>query len=192
MELSQERLPSEVVRSPDTTTIWPAVPQHTPEKTPSQGDITLPDLKTVLSPEFERRPSSQDSALALGSPKSIRSLPRIDPGYANITDTRRAGDTAMVSPLGTTSAMSGEDRAVRSTSVVSMDDPDVRIAAEALSGLGNPAGELNDARNAWMERVDLTSCQLLPALPEAQACTCHHMRALPWVQPLRTTSLYLS
>lgn len=31
--------------------------------------------------------------------------------------------------------MSIEDRA---TSVVSMDDPDVRIAAEALSGLGNP------------------------------------------------------
>lgn len=47
----------------------------------------------------------------------------------------------MASPLGTASAMSAEDRAVRSTSVVSMDDPDVRIAAEALSGLGNPAGE---------------------------------------------------
>lgn len=49
----------------------------------------------------------------------------------------------MASPLGTASAMSGEDRAVRSTSVVSMDDPDVRAAAEALSDLGNPAGECN-------------------------------------------------
>lgn len=141
MELSQERPPSDVVRSPNTTTTWPSVPQHTPEKTPAQADITLPGLKTVLSPEFERRPSTQGSPLVHGSPNSTRSLPRIDPGYANITDTRRVGDATMASPLGTASAVSFEDRGVRSTSVVSMDDPDVRIAAEALSGLGNPAGE---------------------------------------------------
>lgn len=155
MELSQERPASDVVRSPNTTTIWPAVPQHTPEKTPAQADITLPGLKTVLSPEFERRPSTQDGSLAHGSPNSTRSLPRIDPGYANITDTRRAGDTTMASPLGTASAMSGEDRAVRSTSVVSMDDPDVRIAAEALSGLGNPAGEWNHMWNGCIAGVVL-------------------------------------
>jgi hypothetical protein len=35
------------------------------------------------------------------------------------------------------SVVSGEDRR-RETSILSVDDPDVRLAAEALSGLGNP------------------------------------------------------
>jgi hypothetical protein len=35
------------------------------------------------------------------------------------------------------SVVSGDDRR-RETSVLSVDDPDVRLAAEALSGLGNP------------------------------------------------------
>lgn len=45
-------------------------------------------------------------------------------------------EPAMTSPSEVGSAMSMEERGMRSTSVVSIDDPDVRIAAEALSGLG--------------------------------------------------------
>jgi hypothetical protein len=37
------------------------------------------------------------------------------------------------------SAQDGGERR-RETSVLSVDDPDVRLAAEALSGLGNPGG----------------------------------------------------
>jgi hypothetical protein len=38
--------------------------------------------------------------------------------------------------------MSMDEKTGRSTSVVSMEDPDVRIAAEALSGLGNPGASI--------------------------------------------------
>ena len=43
----------------------------------------------------------------------------------------------MAMDLDRASVVSGEERR-REMSVVSMDDPDVRLAAEALSGLGNP------------------------------------------------------
>lgn len=41
--------------------------------------------------------------------------------------------------VGSPMNMDRDDRR-REMSVVSMDDPDVRLAAEALSGLGNPGG----------------------------------------------------
>jgi hypothetical protein len=44
----------------------------------------------------------------------------------------------MGSPMDTTSIRSTQDDACRRDTSVSMDDPDVRLAAEALSGLGNP------------------------------------------------------
>lgn len=50
-------------------------------------------------------------------------------------DVRTTVEAASASPTEAASVMS-LDESVRSTSV-SMDDPDVRIAAEALSGLGN-------------------------------------------------------
>ena len=43
------------------------------------------------------------------------------------------------SPMDTASVLSAQDDAApRRETSVSMDDPDVRLAAEALSGLGNP------------------------------------------------------
>lgn len=45
---------------------------------------------------------------------------------------------AMASPSETGSLHGEEDRGRRAKSIVSMEDPDVRLAAEALSGLGNP------------------------------------------------------
>ncbi|KAF7846038.1 hypothetical protein BT93_L5499 [Corymbia citriodora subsp. variegata] len=51
---------------------------------------------------------------------------------------RSSMESAIVSPSDTGSVMSMDDhRTYRSTSVVSLEDPDVRLAAEALSGLGN-------------------------------------------------------
>jgi hypothetical protein len=45
---------------------------------------------------------------------------------------------AMTSPSEAGSLRSEEGRGRRTKSIVSMEDPDVRLAAEALSGLGNP------------------------------------------------------
>lgn len=42
------------------------------------------------------------------------------------------------SPMDTASVWSAQDEKARRETSVSIDDPDVRLAAEALSGLGNP------------------------------------------------------
>ena len=118
----------------------PSVPQTALSRPQVQAEVTLPDLRTVLSPDFEEASRLSDLRAhgTLDSPTPARSLPRIDPGYAYVNGTRSSMESAVVSPSETGSTMSLDERGVRSTSVVSMDDPGVRIAAEALSGLGNP------------------------------------------------------
>jgi hypothetical protein len=121
---------------------FPQVPRHELNGHKHAGDITLPDLRTVLSPQFEA--SAQASAEAAFasrcSPMSAGSLPPIDIGHnaGYVNGTRRSMDAAMASPSEAGSIRSEEDRGRRAKSIVSMEDPDVRLAAEALSGLGNP------------------------------------------------------
>lgn len=120
---------------------FPQVPRHELNGHKHAGDITLPDLRTVLSPQFEA--SAQASAEAAFasrcSPMSARSLPPIDIGNnGHMNGTRRSMDMAMASPSEAGSLHGEEDRGRRAKSIVSMEDPDVRLAAEALSGLGNP------------------------------------------------------
>lgn len=140
MELQQDRPPDYAQRSPETIE-WPVIPQHAPEQPRPGSDITLPDLKTVLSSDFEQMSPRQPS---VASPvNSVRSLPRMDPGpeYSHaVQDHRRGLDTIMAGANETDSVMSYEDNNARSASrALSVDDPDVRMAAEALSGLGNPS-----------------------------------------------------
>jgi hypothetical protein len=139
----RSRSPTQQHTSHDPTELaFPQVPQHDLTSHKQACDITLPDLRTVLSPEFEA--SAQASAEAAFasrcSPLSNRSLPPIDighnAGFAN--GTRRSMDMAMTSPSEAGSLRSEEGRGRRTKSIVSMEDPDVRLAAEALSGLGNP------------------------------------------------------
>lgn len=121
---------------------FPQVPRHELNNHKHASDITLPDLRTVLSPQFEASAqASAEAAFALRcSPMSARSLPPIDIGHnAGITNgARRSIDVAMASPSEAGSLRSEDDRGRRAKSIVSMEDPDVRLAAEALSGLGNP------------------------------------------------------
>lgn len=140
MEVSRDRPPEYGSRSPDTI-VWPSVPQHAPEQHLAPNDITLPDLKTVLSPEFQHQSVPQQGftspLLRNASPGSVRSLPRMDPGYADIVTSPKNMDTIMMSPAESASITGSEYGRQRSSSL-SMDDPNVRMAAEALSGLGNP------------------------------------------------------
>lgn len=66
----------------------------------------------------------------------------------------------MASPLESASVISLEERNGRATSVLSMEDPDVRLAAEALSGLGNPDYS-RVARNQSQQRLSQTSSKEL-------------------------------
>jgi hypothetical protein len=136
----RSREPGQEHTSHDPTELaFPQVPRHELNGYKYAGDITLPDLRTVLSPEFEA--NAQEAAFTSRcSPMSTRSLPPIDignnAGYMN--GTRRSTDMTMASPSEAGSIRSEEDRGRRARSIVSMEDPDVRLAAEALSGLGNP------------------------------------------------------
>lgn len=140
MEIQRVSPPAYISHEPADLHL-PSVPQTVLSRPQVQGEITLPDLRTVLSPDFEEasRFSQYRSNGSPGSPTSAGSLPRIDPGYSSGNGAISNRETAVLSPSEAGSVMSIEERSGRrSTSVVSMDDPDVRIAAEALSGLGNP------------------------------------------------------
>lgn len=140
MEIQRVSPPAYISHKPEDLHL-PSVPQTALSRPQVQAEITLPDLKTVLSPDFEEasRLSEYRANGTPGSPPSARSLPPIDPGHAYGNGIRSSMESAVLSPSEAGSAMSIEERSERrSTSAVSMDDPDVRIAAEALSGLGNP------------------------------------------------------
>lgn len=97
--------------------MWPSVPSHEPEK----SDVTLPDIKTALSADLERKSPSHNAMSPRkphASPKSDRSLPRIDPGKT----WSEKEDTTMTSPAETGSVMSTDDRT-----------PNERLVAETLS-----------------------------------------------------------
>jgi hypothetical protein len=118
----------------------PSVPTHVPSHVPDHArlpgikSLDLPDTKTRHTPhnsvEYSPRlhyDRSQWGMLPVpGSatfPRAQEGLPREDIG----------------SPMDTASVRSTQDEnAGRRETSVSMDDPDVRLAAEALSGLGNP------------------------------------------------------
>jgi len=141
MERQRSQEPGAVQQSDPARVEWPQVPSNElPSSNGGHGDITLPDLKTVLSPQFQHlAPSTSDpNALSYGSPISTGSLPHIDPGRAETYSdgTRRSMDMGLASPTEAGSVRSEDDRG-RARSAVPTDD-DVRIAAEALSGLSGP------------------------------------------------------
>ncbi|KAI8933314.1 hypothetical protein NX059_009939 [Plenodomus lindquistii] len=103
----------------------PSVPAHLPLPLtlPPQLDSNgrLPGIKSLALPSTQARHSPRNS-VELSSPRSPQQ-------WAHLGSPM---DTASVR-----SACTHDDGPRRETSV-SMDDPDVRLAAEALSGLGNP------------------------------------------------------
>jgi len=142
MELSREQPPSYVAHDPEELKL-PSVPQQVIRSAPAPSDLTLPDLRTVLanlpddsSVAASRIPTEQQvfRGERHGRRPEHRTLP-----MSNSNPYRpSAVEPAIISPSDTASVMSLDEPGRRSTSVVSLEDPDVRLAAEALSGLGNP------------------------------------------------------
>ncbi|KAF1943993.1 Opi1-domain-containing protein [Clathrospora elynae] len=118
----------------------PSVPTHIPNHVQDHGrlpgikSLDLPETKARYSPhnsvEFSPR-SQYDGAQwgVLPAPNSAL-FPRAPDGYPH-EDIGSPMDTASVRSM-------QDDGTSRRETSVSMDDPDVRLAAEALSGLGNP------------------------------------------------------
>lgn len=132
MEQEQAQPPAYTQHDPSSLNL-PSVPTHS---LPSLRSLDLPDARASveLSP---RTTSAQWGAL----PRM--SFPRVP-----------EGDVGSPMDMDHASATSGEDRR-REMSVVSMEDPDVRLAAEALSGLGNP----DFARSPTSRSVTLSACE---------------------------------
>ncbi|GAB7347069.1 hypothetical protein MBLNU459_g3203t2 [Dothideomycetes sp. NU459] len=147
MELQRERSPAYQSHNPEDLKL-PAVPQYEIPSAQSPSELTLPDLRTVLGelPTKTVHPNVLLNAAAqeernrnahMPIDMMTRTLPKLDRSAVANGGARSSMESVVVSPSDTASVMSVDERGHRSTSVVSLEDPDVRLAAEALSGLGN-------------------------------------------------------
>jgi hypothetical protein len=119
----------------------PSVPKHLPQP---QGNGRLPGIKSLDLPDaspsarhtprnsIELSPRSQYDAAQWGQLPSLHNatFPHVPDGLPRVSED-------IGSPMDTASVWSAQDDKARRETSVSMDDPDVRLAAEALSGLGN-------------------------------------------------------
>lgn len=116
----------------------PSVPTHAPDR---QSNGRLPGIKALDLPDatarhtprnsIELSPRLQANGVQWGTFPALHSatFPKVPEGHP----------VDIGSPMDTASVLSTQDEAAcRRETSVSMDDPDVRLAAEALSGLGNP------------------------------------------------------
>ncbi|KAL1601904.1 transcriptional regulator opi1 [Nothophoma quercina] len=116
----------------------PSVPTHAPirqsnGRLPGIKALDLPDATARHTPRnsIELSPRSQTDGTQWAALPALHSatFPKVPEGYP----------ADIGSPMDTASVLSAQDDAAhRRETSVSMDDPDVRLAAEALSGLGNP------------------------------------------------------
>ncbi|KAF2191944.1 Opi1-domain-containing protein [Zopfia rhizophila CBS 207.26] len=149
MNMQQERPPPPAYTQHEPESLQlPSVPTHSLPTAP-KNDRHLPGIKSLDLPDtsprthasrasIELSPKSHAEPLQWGKlsqPLSSASFPRVPDGLP-----RTSTEIDVGSPMDTSSVISGgEDSGRRrETSVLSVDDPDVRLAAEALSGLGNP------------------------------------------------------
>lgn len=118
----------------------PAYTQHDPSSLnlPSVPTHTLPSLRSLDLPDASPGPATHSSRASIElSPKTTSTQWGPLPPLSSATFPRvPEGDVG--SPMDTASVVSGVEERRREMSVLSVDDPDVRLAAEALSGLGNP------------------------------------------------------
>ncbi|KAK5728289.1 transcriptional regulator opi1 [Elasticomyces elasticus] len=127
-----QRTPPPYTQSPVNLGPAPALPDEL-ARFRTHGDITLPNLQTVLSPGYEQ------PALPQRGPASVRSLPRIEPRSRN--GTRESMEPVMASPSEAGSYMSADHTARRSVEAMTAEEVSMREAAEALAVLGNPEDE---------------------------------------------------
>ncbi|KAF2269442.1 clock-controlled protein-like protein 8 [Lojkania enalia] len=149
MDMQQERPPAYTQHEPESLHL-PSVPTHAPtthdkssDRLPGIRSLDLPDATAARPhashPSIELSPRSQSQAehAQWGSlpPLSSATFPRVPEGMP-----RSSTEIEIGSPMDTASVVSAVDDSgrPREMSVLSVDDPDVRLAAEALSGLGNP------------------------------------------------------
>lgn len=119
----------------------PSVPTHTPHThSPHSNNGRLPGIKSLDLPDATHRRHSPHSSIEVSPKSQWGQLPSINSAtFPKVPDSIPARAPEDIgSPMDTSSVLSAQDDKARRETSVSMDDPDVRLAAEALSGLGNP------------------------------------------------------
>ncbi|RMY52072.1 hypothetical protein D0863_14387 [Hortaea werneckii] len=136
MEVERPKPPEYASHRPENVHL-PDAPTHAPIQPGGGGGVTLPDLKTVLSPQYQATtPPPGSHPVPPGSPaQSVRSIPRIETQRQS-NGTNSSKETAAFSPS-EAGSLQGTDDGKRMKSGLSVDDSDVRDAAEALAVLGN-------------------------------------------------------
>jgi hypothetical protein len=146
-QTQQERPPPAYSQHDPDSLVLPSVPTHQPGQ---QNGDRLPGIRSLL-PDASVTASAHKQQPQLPtelSPPTHFRQPQWGPlPPVNGTRSRTSADAPRISneadigsPMDTASAGSPYDNTgeLRRTSMLSVDDPDVRLAAEALSGLGNP------------------------------------------------------
>ena len=196
MEIQRPSPPAYISRNPADLNL-PPVPRTELNNTHAQTDITLPDLRTILAPEYQDAtlsPSSRTLSQEHTKSPSVRSLPPMDPGPNYASAGRMSTDSVVMSPSETGSAMSLDEKSSARPTSVSMDDPDVRDAAEALSGLANPSmirvqhmsGSISDSfsdftRSPTTRTYSQASSSTVPAQNDPEPLFQLFTKAHPWV-----------
>lgn len=149
-EQEQERPPPPAYTQHEPETLnLPSVPTHAPNAT--HHNDRLPGIRALDLPHVSARHHHSSRTSIELSPASTLdraqwgSLPPLNSAtFPSVPEhvPRTSNEIDVGSPMDTASVASVQDDRARrrETSVVSVDDPDVRLAAEALSGLGNPGG----------------------------------------------------
>jgi transcriptional repressor OPI1 len=137
MEALRERPPDYTARDPDSI-ILPSVPRTDPPAT--SPPLKLPDLKSLhlLNNTISTRPAPLQNLPAHQQWASVTAPSSQQPGGFRLpppTPLYSSTFGPLPSPMETDSVMS-ENR-MRQHSIVSLDDPETREAAETLSGLRN-------------------------------------------------------
>lgn len=109
----------------------PSVPKHD-IGSPQQNGVHLPDLRSLGLPEHSTGHTGEASHA-----QWQRNSNSVSPNFQPVSNVTARPLADVGSPMELSSQMSMEDLRHRDLSV-SMEDADVRMAAEALSGLGNP------------------------------------------------------
>ncbi|KAF2096217.1 Opi1-domain-containing protein, partial [Rhizodiscina lignyota] len=134
----QERAPPPSYSSHDPESLeLPSVPQHEIGSPSSNAtSVTLPHLKSLGLPEHNSYTPSPPEWPDASAPSFYGGY-NFSTAFPPAPHTAPRSDAGIGSPMEVSSVMSLDEQNHRASSV-SMDDPDVRMAAEALSGLGNP------------------------------------------------------
>lgn len=121
-----------------------ALPSHHNDRLPGIRSLDLPNSAhgARFAPDLSPKNASHSST-SHGSLNELPTLPPLSSAtFPRVPDSlpRHTTEMDIGSPMDTASVVSMQDDVARrrELSVLSMDDPDVRLAAEALSGLGNP------------------------------------------------------